>query len=450
MNHLFLARIILEAKTPLAVGTGEKDILTDKLIAHDVNHLPYIPGTSLVGVLRNNLADVLDENAIKSIFGYQSKAEEDSEGSRLIASSAYMIGTDGNIIDSLQNIDFDNPFYGRFLDLPLRQHVRISESGACDKKMRGKFDNQIVYTGTRFGFEIELISDGSEFDKSLWNEIINHIHNENFRLGGGTRKGYGKVEVVELKQAELNMKKDLNTYLNKTSNLNDTFWNSVKNESWIGSSDSKMDCYRIELTPDDFFLFSSGLESKDADITYISEPIITWHSNKPGFTDKKILIPATSVKGAISHRLAYHYNKLSGVFSDKSDTIPMTAENTAVKKLFGFSANNEDGQRGNVIMSDLYLNEQASVKLLNHVSIDRFTGGAIAGALFNEEVIYGDQKSFALDIYVEKKALPDINVKEAFSATLLDICNGLLPLGGGTMRGHGSFTGKLFINGKEA
>ena len=43
----YVSRIVLEAKTPFAIGSGEKDLLTDALVAKDVNGLPYLPGTSL-------------------------------------------------------------------------------------------------------------------------------------------------------------------------------------------------------------------------------------------------------------------------------------------------------------------------------------------------------------------------------------------------------------------
>ena len=52
-NHRFLARFVIEAETPLAVGSGEKDVLTDALVATDVNGLPYIPGTAIAGVVRH-------------------------------------------------------------------------------------------------------------------------------------------------------------------------------------------------------------------------------------------------------------------------------------------------------------------------------------------------------------------------------------------------------------
>ena len=41
----YVSRIVLEAETPFAIGSGEKDLLTDALVAKDVNGLPYLPGT---------------------------------------------------------------------------------------------------------------------------------------------------------------------------------------------------------------------------------------------------------------------------------------------------------------------------------------------------------------------------------------------------------------------
>ena len=47
-----------------------------------------------------------------------------------------------------------------------------------------------------------------------------------------------------------------------------------------------------------------------------------------------------------------------------------------------------------------------------------------------------------MEIYVDKSAFEkDMDIKNAFEKTLDDICNGMLPLGGSTMRGHGCFTG---------
>lgn len=120
-----------------------------------------------------------------------------------------------------------------------------------------------------------------------------------------------------------------------------------------------------------------------------------------GFSDEKVLIPASSLKGALAHRVAFHYNLKSGITSEKIAIEAKTEKiefadaakkyigenNPAVRSLFGYSANNNDGQRGNMIFSDVHLGtSQPTKNFFNHVAIDRFTGGAME-ALFSEEVV---------------------------------------------------------------
>ena len=119
-----------------------------------------------------------------------------------------------------------------------------------------------------------------------------------------------------------------------------------------------------------------------------------------------------------------------------------------VKMVKFASENPEEIMRGNVILSDVLM-EQGTMKnkILNHVSIDRFTGGAIDGALFQEEVMFGNENSFKLTFLLMDNQFKD-KVLEAFELALKDICSGMLPLGGGVNRGHGSFSGSIIKNGK--
>jgi len=456
MDNVFLAQIIIEAKTPLAVGTGDKNVITDQPVSLDVNGLPYIPATSIAGVIRHLMSDKLSKDQldkVDQVFGKQTDSINDSFGSRLIFSSAHMIGHDGKVKDGLQNINYQNTFYNNFKDLPIRQHVRISNKGAAEH--RGKFDNQVVYKGARFCFELEMSSDAETFKqhKEVWEKVITSLNNPLFRLGGGTRKGYGEVGVISVKTEELDLTKSehLKQYLSKTSSLNNDFWITTENDVKTASISTNLQHYRLELEPDDFFLFSSGFESDDADITYLTESVIEWDAaEKPVFAEHKIVIPSSSVKGAILHRVAFHYNRLNKFFADSLEKLPDTADNKAVIALFGNSADGDQGQRGKVLISDLFLQSNLLKKLLNHVSIDRFTGGAIAGALYSEEIVYGKGNSLVLDILAEPDTFSEKhNVEEALTLALKDICTGMLPLGGGTMRGHGCFSGKLFINDKE-
>jgi len=226
------------------------------------------------------------------------------------------------------------------------------------------------------------------------------------------------------------------------------------------------------------------------------EHIIVWEGDTPSISASKWLLPATSIKGAIAHRVAFYYNQKVGntISVDKeallkeiqdftqayssSSLIEGKAEelkakiieyrrllntkdlfadclkeqNIAIKTLFGEALNKESeeekGQRGKVLFSDIYMNcTEGTEKILNHVSIDRFTGGALETALFSEKVV-GTKAAYALEIWVEQDALDDDDVKFAFEQTLKDLANEQLPLGGGTMRGHGMMKGIVLKNEK--
>ena len=231
-------------------------------------------------------------------------------------------------------------------------------------------------------------------------------------------------------------------------------------------------------------------------------------SGKAKILEEQILIPASSVKGALRHRLAFHYNVEAGHFIDKNadnsqvlineklrslnnltlvpegissddawwdETIQKiesqqlkteekgtrkesendpTAQNPAVKALFGYAADqtantDQKGQRGNVLFSDVFLKkENAQEKIFDHVRIDRFTGGASDGALFQEKTV--DTKAeIILEMWVAAEALKDAAIYNAWHATLDDLCEGRLPLGGKTTKGHGYFSGTSNIDLKN-
>lgn len=65
-KYRFLARIVVEATTPLTIGSGRSNIMTDSLVTTDVNGLPYIPGTSLAGILKHSF----DEADGDRYFGF--------------------------------------------------------------------------------------------------------------------------------------------------------------------------------------------------------------------------------------------------------------------------------------------------------------------------------------------------------------------------------------------
>ena len=442
-THRYIARFIIEAETPLFVGSGDSSLLKDALVFKDVNGFPMIPGTSLAGVLRHALDTKNSNNEWSSIFG-----DTDTKGaaSRLKVSAGLMMLSETKCSEGiLEKEEIDAKTLTRFTNLPSRQHVRINDKGTAIKN--GLFDNEVVYKGTRFIFEIELRGDENDIEK--WNKINEYIKNPSFRLGAGTRNGYGSLKVITAfnQQFDFQKEEELNQYLdfNPSFNVNLKWGNEILNSE----VDDSYTHYKLNLTPDSFFIFSAGFGDDDVDNKPLQEEIVKYTSKGIEFISNNTVIPASSIKGAISHRVAFYHNKLNENFGDNGN---VGTDNLAVYELFGDMAGskNNSPKAGNIFLNDVYIEEKKILnnKIFNHVAIDRFTGGALNGALFSEKVSNLLEESINLSIYVKESDYSD-NVLEAFKLTLVDICKGLLPLGGMTTKGNGMFTGTLSINEKE-
>lgn len=432
-----VTRITLEATSPLAVGCGDKDIIIDAPAARDVNGLPYIPGTALAGVLRHALDD---KPYIRDLFGFQKG--ENGKGSRLIVSDALIIDETGRAVDGIIDAS-DSKYLVYFKVLPVRQHVCVNDKGAAKK--HGKFDEEIVYAGTRFCFDMEIMAEDSS--DSQMQDILHTISSPAFRLGSGTRNGFGSMKVVRAQYAiyDLTRKEDLQSYISKPSCLAER-WSAPKVKNITPQKQNGWVRYTLKLKPADFFLFSSGFGDEDADMTPVKEQHITWHGNVPAMSEQYFLVPGTSVKGAVAHRTAYHWNRLNNRFVDTENVTFVPEKNPAVIAIFGTATDKGDTkpQRGNAIFSDVTV-KNVGEKVIFHIKTDKFTGSVQDGALFQEKVSNVLDQQITESILVDKVAFTDSTVKEAFEKALNDICQGLLPLGGGVNRGNGVFTGTLTI-----
>ncbi len=414
MKTRHIAHITIEAETPLKVGSNASDFLQDSPVQKDWNGLPMILGTSIAGVLRKDF-----QGDVKDIFGEEC-------GSKVIFSNALLLNEKAEVYEEL--LLEKTPFLQLFYNLPIREHTIITDKGVSGNK----FDEEVVYKGTRFKFSIEMIED----DKESFDEVLNLLYSSSFRLGGGSTKGFGKVKIFEIKTASFNRE----NYKSYSSSLNYVGL-AVPNNLLGDTQPTNYTKYTLRITPDDFFMFGSGFGDSDADSTPVYEKVIKYDGKNSGLTDKQILIPASSIKGALSHRTAFYYNKAIDA-TIESGNAKVGENNDAVKAIFGhkkeFVDDKELGQKGKILISDCFKNDNNQTKTFDHVAIDRFTGGAMDGALFQEKTI-ADDREYKIEILLEK------NIEEkyikAFQDALNDICIGMLPLGGMTTKGHGSFCG---------
>lgn len=422
METRHIAHIIIEAQTPLKVGSNASDFLQDSPIQKDWNGLPMILGTSIAGVLRKDFEG--DKN---KLFGDENTNNKDAKGSEIIVSNALLLDEKNRVNEGL--LLHKSKFLEYFENLPIREHTAITDKGVA--KDNSKFDEEVLYRGTRFKFSIEMI----EEDKESFYAILNLLHKNSFRIGGGSTKGFGKVKVIEIKTDSFT--KD--NYAEYSSSLN--FDLKDKKLYQKEEINSNYITYTLKITPDDFFMFGSGFGDSDADATPVYERVIDYDNEK--LKDKEILIPASSIKGALAHRTAYHYNVLKGNTIEAKNGIEVITE------IFGEAKNSKQeikGSKGKILISDCFQTDNSNTKTFDHVAIDRFTGGGIDGALFNEKTI-ADDREYEIEILLEKRV--EDAYKKAFEESLEDICSGMLPLGGMTTKGHGVFGGKLYRDGEK-
>jgi CRISPR/Cas system CSM-associated protein Csm3 (group 7 of RAMP superfamily) len=481
----YLARLVLETRTPLSIATGRGSGVFDSLLVRDANDLPAIPGSSFAGVLRHQYQSTHDETATRALFGYARRSNRESED-RDQPSQVHVSW--GCIHDSC-----DHPVTGLVLDPSvlsndpllgdalqptpvLRQHVRLTGRGAAAEA--GQFDRTSLRAGHRFTIELSLWSD--KVDDPRWDELIGLLARPEFRLGGATRRGLGALRVVRMHQGRFCLSQRVPCERAHSHAYGDFAAYTRLRQTSLSDTAELIACTVSErepalyadiyLTPCHGYRFGSGNEAlSDADpeakLLSVRERRVVWEANQDAGHDKgelasasEILIPASSVKGALSHRLAFHYNALNQRFADTENPTDRStwdksdkAENPAVRALFGHARddkagkeNKDTGRAGQILLDDLYLRPGPSeVLVFMHNSIDRFTGGARQYLLYGEELV-GQKDLLHLRLTVLAGDPIDPGVRHALGNTLDDLVSGRLALGaGGGRGGHGFFTGDI-------
>lgn len=444
----YLLRSTIEFTTPFLIGSGRSDDIADATFAADANGLPAIPGSSLAGMLRAAFLAAHGPEKTNGLFGYQDR--KDGQGSRLSVSWAAIHDSQNQpVIGIADPKRMKDDVLANAMAPAIRDHVRISHKGASDAKSHGKFDEHAVCAGHRFTFELELT--GDESDASLWNDLLGVLASPSLRLGGKTRRAFGSFKFVFLATRSFNLKTDFADYTRHPVAL-DTPSSVLVRQEPASPSASEATIIKMELTPSSYWMFGGGYDlpsaKGDADMAPVRDSRILWDNGNGTVKRDILVIPGTAIKGAISHRLAFHYNAMAGIFADKQDNLDSQVgeNNPAVKALFGFCKSadkNNDGQKGRVILDDLFIEKDPRDQLVHHVGIDRFTGGARDSVLFCERPLWkGDP--LRLDIHVEDiDKIKDPIIIKALHRTLDDLVSRRLQLGAGSGRGNGFFTGKL-------
>lgn len=513
----YLARFVWEAMTPLAVGCGEASVHADDLVARDFNGLPYVPGTALTGVLRHavaasarpELGDVEDWLGSSLTQG----REDEGRGSRLMISDALLAGPQHQVLTALTSVSELAPddFFKKFQRLPVREHVRIEDTGAAAH--RGKFNEEVVYKGTRFKGEVELV--GTAEDAPLWQALLPMLAT-GLQVGAGETRGFGqlKAKEIQVRVFDMTQRLDAEAYLKVSADLNQAIPGAeVKDPEILAASQTQEDWQSKSVTlPPAALHLGVGHGDEWVDAINYKEGVITWDDLiEPTLSEPQYVIPGSALKGVLAHRVAWLYNKqeefdierhqeqlrdkieakvrahfqrcydefrrdidrrANGTESEISKLGSLRKKmealaddydhevakiqfdqdhNPAVVHLFGAASREgadaaaDAGQAGLVMIEDVWLaplsnGQRGNGQLvdewtMDHNAIDRYTGGTIQGALFNEQVFMPRQP---LVVRYKVHAQADPAMVALLEAAVAELAAGVLPVGGRTTKGHGA------------
>lgn len=396
---LITGNLVLESPLLIGDGTGETvDNFRDVHVLKNRQGKPFIPGTSLCGVLRQWLEDVLPAWTMK-IFGDDKKMQSSIQFEDIVlADNDKIIPRDGVRIDGLTGTGVKG----------------------------GKYDFEVVERGATGRLKLAMTLRGIHVDekfngdKNYSLEAIREVIalllgrlRDGIRLGALTTKGFGLVAAKNL---------DANIY---------DFRDKADVAAWLVGGDGAQKILpsteKISASPKDFvvnaeFNFNSSFIVRDYEVTAedkkqtVSAVTLKSHGD--------FVIPGTSLKGILRHRAEYIFGKLG-------------LDKKFLDDLMGTTTN-----KSRFVVAESYIAAENFAEV-NHTrnKIDRFTGGTLQGTLFTTKPAY--QKNFGaatLDIHFE---IRDAKKSEAGLAIFLlrDLWFGRVAIGGEKSVGRGTVKG---------
>ncbi len=427
---------LLTLQSPTCLGSGDSESMADLAIVRDsVSQKALLTGASLAGALRNYLRDYeRDYNASESTSDWATalfggiRGDDDGEQSPLIVYDA---------------ISRETP------TIELRDGVVIdSETGTA--KGKGKYDLELLAAGTTFPIQFELMIDRT-FVKTPEQEeqliaglaiVLNGLESGEVGLGTKKRRGFGCCQVSQWAAQTFDMTKaqGIRDWLNydhwstiTSEGLGDTPSIAKKLNIDLGKFVDRRNRLKINATfelASPMLIRSGELEAKAAPDTV----------HLKSYRDGKAVpvISGSSLAGVLRHRAGRIVNTL-GIPIDLIDT------------LFGFV--NEDAEAKPARASRLIVSE-SEIKLPDtngatqnpselvqtRIAVDRFTGGAYSGALFQEQPVF-DSGHPQTEVVLEVRSPKHCEVG-LLLLLLKDLWTEDLPVGGTSSIGRGRLRGK--------
>jgi CRISPR/Cas system CSM-associated protein Csm3 (group 7 of RAMP superfamily) len=407
MKHFIQTRIVARANwvAETAMHTGGEELATgatsDMPVLRNADGYAFVSGASIAGAARSALGRWVHDRVVDTLFGGK---KDDGFASLVETHDAFIEGTptirDGVRID---------PKTGQTLD------------GA-------KFDMEVLPAGSSLPLCLKLNLYNEPPSGMTQTEMIDAFHillNEfvagRVRLGARTRRGFGlgSVKRWDIRELHSDNLEHVKAWLSRKLE------NGARVELQIEPSCPQIPGFQITAglcLRTSLMIRSIGRRPGDPDFIHLRDV-----AGGPG------ILAGTGLCGILRHRCERIAN-----------TLGLANRAPLLESLFGRVRDSRNDLRklraSRVWISECAL-EQATHLKQGRVRIDRFTGGASEGALFDEAPAFphGDQIHARVDILIKDRP------RECEVALLLlafkDLWLGDLPVGGEAGIGRGVFDG---------
>jgi CRISPR/Cas system CSM-associated protein Csm3 (group 7 of RAMP superfamily) len=402
MTDKVYVRLTLETKSPFSVCSGLDEHSDKDIIRHSNNNKPFIPGSTLAGIIREYIhrseADVsgkTGESACDRFFGYigtgGKKGEHNARQSRIIFA-------DAELSDECM--------------ISLRDGVKLD--GRKTAVNMGKYNYEIIEPGTTFESIIEYSGEDTKSFIEIIKKAAAAINSGEIRIGSKTNRGLGYMKA-----------KGLIKRFTKGNAL-----------EWLDFDPYSFDWSSAEGKIDEAKEFNGMV----IDLEIPSTIIVRDYNTEPAIAEGNIenldsghlhsalgpVIPGTTWSGAFRHRAQVILEEELGINAEKVGSFIETA--------FGQEVTSRKAAESNLSFFESVI-ERSTIIPITRTKIDRFTGGSLRGALFSENICCNGKTTLQIGI---KHSCRN---KEAVAGLILlcleDLNDGLLAVGGETAAGRG-------------
>jgi CRISPR/Cas system CMR subunit Cmr4 (Cas7 group RAMP superfamily) len=432
---LTVARFTIELLSPMHIGSGLSSAATDAPVVRDAFGDYRIPGSSLAGALRAGSGD--DPAA------WGAAGREQNSASMIEVSDGFLVDFDGKVALG-KRLANEKVLFRALAEI--QDHVRIGhDSGTAEEG--GKFDAELIPQGTRFRCELSLAErEGASQDSrtraiNAFRQALSLLSSGDLALGGDVSSGLGRVMIVKdsltVGVFDLTTSKGLEAARNRSASIGDAAGSDdaaafVSGGAGVGTDrGAEDDLVRGSVTirfETDGPLLVGGSQRPStkggADKNHGAD-LVFGESLVADYAAKALVarpwVPGSSLRGALRHR-TWHALEALG----------RTDAEAIIDDLFG-SVDGDTGKASKIRIHGCFLEDEPRTAV-QHVAIDRLTGGSLRGALFSEAPIWKD----GLGLQV-RLTLHGVSPAQAavIAHALIDMGTGHLPIGGGTRRGNG-------------